>query len=75
MRPERVFGINFHFASVENAQAFLAHATRLTAPYSRFVSLHHTGTQVRVDFLVDSMPKEIYESLNSQLLAVANTFA
>jgi hypothetical protein len=75
MRPERVFGITFHFASVDNAVAFLAHASKVTAPYARFVNITHSGTQVRVDFLVDSIGKEVCDSLNAQLLAHANTLA
>lgn len=75
MRPERVFGKAFHFASVENALAFLAAATKITAPYSRFVNITHSGTLVRIDFLVDSIGKEVYDLLDSQLMAVASTLA
>lgn len=75
MRPERVFGSNFHFASVENAQAFAAYASKVTAPYARFVTITQNGTTVRVEFLVDSIGKEVYEGLSAQLLATANTFA
>lgn len=75
MRPERVFGVNYHFASVENAQAFLAYAAKVTAPYARFVTLSQNGTVVRVLFKADSIGKEVYESLSAQLLATANTFA
>lgn len=75
MRPERIFGTTFHFASVENALAFLAAASKITAPYSRFVNITHSGTQVRIDFLVDSIDKEVYENLDEQLMAVASTLA
>ncbi len=75
MRPERVFGKTFHFASVENALAFLAFAAKVTAPYARFVNITLTGTQVRIDYLPDSIGKEIYESLDGQLMAYANTLA
>lgn len=75
MRPERVFGITYNFSTVENAQAFLAHATKVTAPYSRFVEISLSGTQVRVVFKVDSIGKEIVDSLNAQLLAHAGALA
>lgn len=75
MRPERVFGVTYHFANVENALAFLAYATRVLAPYARFVEIHHSGTQVRIDMKVDSMGKELSDSLSAQLLATASTFA
>lgn len=75
MRPERIFGTTFHFANVENALAFLARATQITAPYARFVEITHSGTQVRVSFKVDSIGKEIVDSLNAQLLASASSLA
>lgn len=75
MRPERVFGATFNFSNAENAQAFLAHATRITAPYARFVEISLVGTQVRVIFKIDSIGKEIVEGLNAQLMATANSLA
>lgn len=75
MRPERIFGVTYHFSSVENALAFLAHATRITAPYSRFVEISHSGTQVRVVFKIDSVGKEIVDNLSTQLQAHANGLA
>lgn len=75
MRPERIFGKTFHFASVENALAFLAFATKVTAPYARFVNITMKGTEVRIDYLADSIGKEIYEGLDAQLMAYASTLA
>jgi pantothenate kinase len=75
MRPERVFGRIYNFATVENALAFLAYATEVTAPYARFVEITQSGNQVRVDFMIDSIGKKHYDSLSAQLLATASTFA
>jgi hypothetical protein len=75
MRPERVFGVTYTFASVENAQAFQAHATKVTAPYSQFVEITLSGTQVRVIFKADSIGKEIADNLSAQLNAMASTLA
>lgn len=75
MRPERVFGIHFHFAIIENATAFAAAAAKVIAPYSRFVEIQQIEASVRVQFQVDSIGEELYKTLNAQLLAMANTFA
>jgi hypothetical protein len=75
MRPERDFGRIYHFASVENALAFLAYATQVTAPYARFVEITQSGTQVRVDVKVDSIGSRSYNGLSAQLLRVVSTFA
>jgi hypothetical protein len=75
MRPERVFGNTFHFANVENAVAFAAYAAKVAAPYARFVTITQSGTQVKVEYLVDSIGKEVCDALNAQLLATAGTFA
>lgn len=75
MRPERVFGVNFHFANAENARAFAAMAEKITAPYARFVKIWQKDNKVRVEFLVDSLGHEVYAALDAQLLEMANTFA
>lgn len=75
MRPERVFGANFHFANTQNAVAFAAEAKKITEPYSRFVTIWQKENRVRVEFLVDSLGVGIYEALNAELQAVASTFA
>lgn len=75
MRPERVFGIHFTFASVENATAFAAQAAKIVAPYSRFAEIQQIDNVVRVQFQVDSIGEELYKVLNAQLLALASNFA